>query len=101
MTNDDENTSKHELIGQYYRNQIIKEFYMDPEKYLKDYDKWNRIESRHSTEKLLTNIGNINGKGIEKFTIHVGIHLVSIIALVLCRLQNGITKGIVDLGELI
>lgn len=101
MTNDDENTAKHDLVGQYYRNQIMKEFYINPKEYLDDYHIRNRIESRHGSEKLLSNIGNINGKGIEKFTIHVGMHLVSTMALALCRLQNGVTKGLVNLGGLI
>ena len=101
MSNDDENTNKHELVGQYYRNQILKEFYQNPQKYLDDYHLRNRIESRHGNEKLLTNIGSIDCRGIERFTAHVGLHLVSILALALTRLQNGVTKGLVDLGGLI
>jgi len=101
MTNDGEYTAKHEKVGHYYRNQIIKEFYANPEAYLNDYHRRNRIEGRHGTEKLLTNLSNINGKGIEKFATHVGMHLVSTMALALARLQNGVTEGLVDLGGLI
>lgn len=101
MTNDDNGTNKGEIVGKYYRNKIMKEYYINPKKYLDDYHLRNRIESRHGTEKLLTNLDKVNGRGIEKFTNHVGVHLISLMALALCRLQNGVARGLVDLGGLI
>jgi len=38
---------------------------------------------------------------IEKFTAHIGMHVISILALVLVRLQNGIMKDLTYRGGLI
>ncbi len=65
------------------------------------YHKRSRIEGCFGTEKRQTEIKNFNGKGIEKFSAHVGMHTIAIQALALCRLQNGVSEGLINLGGLI
>jgi hypothetical protein len=38
---------------------------------------------------------------LEKFTAHIGMHVVSILALALARLQNGVTENLTFRGGLI
>lgn len=59
------------------------------------------IEHCHGREKRLTEIKNIQANNIEKFTAHIGMHVVSILALVLVRLENGIIEDLTYRGGLI
>lgn len=89
------------IMEQFYHNQILKEFYKDPEKYIKKYLVRGTIERCHGWIKRHTEIKNIQATDIHKFTAHLGFHLISTLALALVRLQDGKTEGLINRGGLI
>jgi len=88
-------------VGAYYRNNILARYEECPDGYLDDYHFRNRIENNHGTEKRKTEIKNIEAKGIERTTTHIGMHLIALHAIALCRLQNGVTTGLTSLAGLV
>lgn len=84
------------LVGKYFRNNILTRYEECPDGYLDHYHLRNRIESHHGTEKRNFKIKNIEAKGIERTSVHLGMHLIALHAVALCRLQNGITEGLID-----
>jgi hypothetical protein len=52
-------------------------------------------------QKSYYNIKNIEAKGIERVTTHLGMHLISVLVVSLCRLQNGVSEGLTDTAGLI
>jgi len=92
---------KTEVLEGFYHNQMLMKYLKDPEKYEKKYVIRELIEHCHGREKRLTEIKNIQARDMEKFTAHLGMHVVSILALTLVRLQNGITENLTFRGGLI
>lgn len=88
-------------VGMYYRNNILTRYEECPDGYMDDYHYRNRIENNHGTEKRKTEIKNIEAKSIERITTHIGMHLIALHAIALCRLQNGITVGLTNLAGLV
>jgi len=95
------NESRFKQVGMYYRNNILTRYEECPDGYMDHYHFRNRIENNHGTEKRKTEIENIEAKGIERITTHIGMHLIALHAIALCRLQNGITSGLTNLAGLI
>lgn len=95
----DENRFKQ--VGMFHRNNILTRYEECPDGYLDDYHFRNRIENNHGTEKRKTEIKNIEAKGIERTTTHIGMHLIALHAVALCRLQNGIITGLTNLAGLV
>jgi len=92
---------KTEVLEDFYHNQMLKKYLKDPESYEKKYVIRELIEHCHGREKRLTEIKNIQAKDMEKFTAHIGMHVVSILALALVRLQNGVTENLTFRGGMI
>jgi hypothetical protein len=92
---------KTEVLEDFYHNQMLMKYLKDPESYQSKYIIREAIEHCHGREKRLTEIKNIQANTIGKFTAHIGMHIVSILALVLVRLQNGITENLTFRGGLI
>jgi len=92
---------KTEVLEDFYHNQMLMKYLRDPEKYEKKYVIRELIEHCHGREKRLTEIKNIQANNMEKFTAHIGMHVVSILALALVRLQNGVTENLTFRGGLI
>ncbi len=92
---------KTEILEAFYHNQMLIKYLRDPEKYEKKYVIRELIEHCHGREKRLTEIKNIQANNIEKFTAHIGMHVVSILALALVRLQNGVTENLTYRGGLV
>jgi hypothetical protein len=92
---------KTDVIENFYHNQMLNMYLKDPEEYKKNYLIRESIEHCHGREKRLTEIKNIQANCIEKFTTHIGMHIISILALALVRLQNGIREGLTFRGGLI
>ena len=92
---------KTDVIENFYSNQMLNMYLKDPEEYKRKYLIRESIEHCHGREKRLTEIKNIQAKDIEKFNTHIGMHVISILALALVRLQNGITEGLTFRGGLI
>jgi hypothetical protein len=88
-------------IGMHYRNNILSRYGECPDGYMDDYHFRNRVENTHGTEKRKTEIKNIEAKGIERTMTHIGMHLISLHAIALCRLQNGVTTGLTSLAGLV
>ncbi|MEM0466183.1 MAG: transposase [Candidatus Thermoplasmatota archaeon] len=88
-------------IGMYHRNNILARYEECPDGYLDHYHFRNRIENNHGTEKRKTEITHIEAKGIERTTTHIGMHILALHAIALCRLQHGITTGLTNLAGLI
>lgn len=88
-------------VGMYYRNNILTRYEECPDGYMDDYHFRNRIENNHGTEKRKTEIKDIEAKSIERITTHIGMHLLALHAIALCRLQNGKTTGLTNLAGLI
>jgi len=59
------------------------------------------IEHCHGREKRHTEIKNIQANNMEKFTAHIGMHVINLLCLALVRLQNGVTKNLTFRGGLI
>jgi len=95
------NEPRFKQIGQYYRNNILTRYEECPDGYMDDYHLRNRIENGHGTEKRKTEIKNIEAKSIERITTHIGMHLIALHAIALCRLQNGVTTGLTNLAGLV
>jgi len=94
-------TRRFDLVGQYHRNSILAIYEEAPDGYLDHYHSRNRHEGQHGVEKNKTEIMNIGGKGIQKFSAYVGLHLIALLAVALIRLQNGETEELVTLGGLV
>lgn len=92
---------KTDVIEDFYHNQMLEKYLKDPIAYQNKYLIREAIEHCHGREKRLTEITNIQANNIEKFTAHLGMHVVSILALVLVRLQNGIVENLTFRGGLI
>lgn len=95
------NETRFKQVGMYYRNNILTRYEECPDGYMDDYHFRNRIENNHGTEKRKTEIKNIEAKSIERITTHIGVHLIALHAIALCRLQNGITTGLTNLAGLV
>jgi len=80
---------------------MLNMYLKNPEAYERKYVIRESIEHCHGREKRLTEIKNIQANNIEKFTAHIGMHIRSVLALVLVRLQNGIKDGLTFRGGLI
>jgi hypothetical protein len=93
--------SNFKTVGKHFRNDIITIYEECPEGYMDDYHLRNQIEGCHGSEKRNYNLKNIEAKGIERVTTHLGMHLVSVLAVSLCRLQNGVSEGLTDTAGLI
>ena len=92
---------KTEVLEQFYHNQVLKKYLRDPEGYDKKYAIRNLIEHMHGRDKRHTEIKNIQATDIDKFTAHLGMHIISTLALVLVRLQKGETENLTYRGGLI
>jgi len=92
---------KTEVLENFYHNQMLSMYLKDSEVYEKKYVIRELIEHCHGREKRLTEIKNIQANNIEKFSAHIGMHVVSILALALVRLQNGVTEDLTFRGGLI
>jgi hypothetical protein len=92
---------KTEVLENFYHNQMLKKYMKDEEAYKRKYLVREAIEHCHGREKRLTEIKNIQANNIDKFTAHIGMHIVSILSLVLVRLQNGVIDGLTFRGGLI
>jgi len=88
-------------VGMNYRNNILTRYEECPDGYMDDYHLRNRIENNHGMEKKKTEIRNIEAKSIKRITTHIGMHLIALHAIALCRLQNGITEGLTNLAGLV
>ncbi len=88
-------------IGMFYRNNILARYGECPDGYMDDYHFRNRVENTHGAEKRKTEIKNIEAKGIERTMTHIGMHLIALHAIALCRLQNGVTTGLISLAGLV
>jgi hypothetical protein len=89
------------LLENFYHNQMLKKYEKDPKGYEKKYTIRKTIEHGHGREKRLTEIKNIQANNIEKFNTHIGMHVVSMLALALVRLQNGIRDNLTLRGGLV
>ncbi len=72
-----------------------------PNAYDRKYAIRNLIEHSHGRDKRHTEIKNIQATDIYKFTAHLGMHVISTLALALVRLQEGKTEGLIYRGGLI
>ncbi len=85
-------------VGAYYRNSILAKYEECPDGYLDDYHLRNRVEGTHGVGKRKNKIKQIETRGIERVSIHVGLHVLSKLTAALTRLQNGITENIGNTG---
>lgn len=88
------------LVGAFFRNDILAKYEEAPDGYMDFYHLRNRVESGHGNEKRQTEITHIEAKGIERVTTHIGMHLISILAIALYRLQHGVSTGLTNLAGL-
>lgn len=88
--------TRFKLVGKHYRNNILTRYEECPDGYLDHYHLRNRIESHHGTEKRNFEIKNIEAKGIERTSAHMGMHLIGLHAVALCRLQHEVTTGLIN-----
>lgn len=89
------------VLEDFYHNQMLKRYLDDPERYERKYLVREAIERCHGREKRHTEIKNIQANNIEKFTTHLGMHVVSLLCLALVRLRNGVSENFTFRGGLI
>jgi hypothetical protein len=89
------------VLEDFYHNQMLNMYLKDPEAYERKYVIRELIEHCHGREKRHTEIKNIQANNMEKFTAHIGMHVVSLLCLALVRLQNGVTEHLNYKGGLI
>lgn len=58
-------------------------------------ENWGRKKGESKMKTLLRQ------NSTDRITMHIEMHLLSLRAIALCRLQNGITTGLIDLAVLI
>jgi len=92
---------KTEVLEDFYHNQMLNMYLKDPEAYERKYVIRELIEHCHGREKRHTEIKNIQANNMEKFTAHIGMHVISLLCLALVRLQNGVTDHLTYRGGLI
>jgi len=80
---------------------MLQKYLKDSEGYRSKYVIREAIERCHGREKRLTEIKNIQANNIEKFTSHIGMHVVSILSLALVRLQNDVLENLTFRGGII
>lgn len=98
MASDDINPRLHQLVGDYYRNDILAKYEECPDGYLDDYHQRNIVESTHGTEKRNGTVKRTEVRGIERNTIQLGLHILAIHLVANVRLRHGITEGLTDIG---
>ncbi len=89
------------ILEDFYHNQMLNKYLRDPESYEKKYLIRESIEHCHGRVKRHTEIKNIQANNIEKFTTHLGMHVISLLCLAFVRLQHGITENLTFRGGLI
>ncbi len=92
---------KTEVLEDFYHNQMLNMYLKDPEAYERKYVIRELIEHCYGREKRHTEIKNIQANNMEKFTAHIGMHVISLLCLVIVRLQNGVTEHLIYRGGLI
>ena len=92
---------KTEVLENFYHNQLFKLYETDQEEFLTAMRIRESIEHSQGLEKKHTNIKNIQATNLDTFETHIGMHVTSLNALALVRLQNGIVDGLVNIGGLI
>jgi len=98
MASDDINSRLHQLVGDYYRNDILAKYEECPDGYLDDYHQRNIVESTHGTEKRNGTVKRTEVRGIEHNAIQLGLHILAIHLVANVRLRNGITEGLTNIG---
>ncbi len=93
---------RYDVVGAYYRNKHIKEWEKNYDATKTDYNKRAGIEAFHGHLKQQMNIEKfLDKKGIQNAEIHVLLCYISLLAVALCRLQHGITDGLVNVKCLV
>jgi hypothetical protein len=98
MASDEINPRRHQLVGDYYRNDILTKYEECPDGYLDDYHQRNIVESTHGTEKRNGTIKRTEVMGLKHNAIQLGLHILAIHLVANVRLRHGITKGLTNLG---
>jgi hypothetical protein len=101
MASDEINPRRHQLVGDYYRNDVLAKHEECPDGYLDDYHQRNIVESTHGTEKRNGTIKRTEVRGIEHNTIQLGLHILAIHLVANVRLRHGITEGLTNIGYII
>ncbi len=92
---------KTEVLENFYHNQVLLKYQKDPEGYTERLKIRSAIEHSQGLEKRHTEIKDIQASNLNTMEIHIGMHVISRLALVLVRLQNGVTKDLVNIGGLV
>lgn len=90
-----------EVLENFYHNYVLKMYNFNPKAYMDKLKLRDAIEHSQGLEKKHTNIKMIQATNLATFEMHIGMHVVSLLALALVRLQNGITENLVSIGGLI
>ncbi len=93
---------KYEVVGSYYRNKHMKEWENNYDGTKAEYNKRAGIEAFHGHIKQQMHIEKFFDKrGIEKAEMHVLLCYISLLCVALCRLQHGVTEGLVNVKCLV
>ena len=90
-----------EEVGAYFRNLNMAECDAEPTRYYDVYHKRNRHEGRHGYIKRVQEIETrLNTKGLKRVDEYLTGELCAILAVVLCRLQHGVTENLVSTASI-
>jgi hypothetical protein len=92
---------KTEVLENFYHNQVLLKYQKDLEGYLERLKLRDAIEHSQGLEKKHTEIKNIQASNLDTMEIHNGMHVISRLTQALVRLQNGVTKDLVNIGGLV
>lgn len=93
---------KMEVVGAYFWNRHLHEWEKKPDEIQKEYNERGTVERFHSVLKQQLNIEKFNDKqNIDRVENHVLMCYISLLCVALCRVQNGITEGLIQTCGLI
>jgi len=93
---------KFKVVGSYYRNKHMKEWENNFKETKGEYNKRAGIEAFHGHIKQQMNIEKFFDKrGLQRAEMHVLLCYITLLCVALCRLQHGITEGLINVKCLV
>ena len=91
---------KGDVVGMYYRNEIMAKYEEAPDSYMDDYHHRNRIENEHGNEKRIGNIERTEVRGNRNNTVQLGLHLLALNVIANTRMRYGVKEDLINIGHI-
>ena len=91
-----------DVIGSYYHNKHLNEWTDNPDGMKAEYNKRASIEAFHGHLKQQMNLETfLDKRGMSRAEMHVLLTYISLLCVALCRIQHGVTDGLVNVKCLV